>query len=167
MKVISYATSKILLRYHFLLLYIFRNHYGFLRSLARTTPFPEVRKKAWLLTGIKVGEGAYINHSITILDSEDTSIVIGERVALSPNIIIITNSSPNNSCLAVNNDTKKYVKKGSVVIGNDTWVGAGSIIQPGVKIGKRCIIGSMSNVTKDIPDDTLAYGNPARIIRKL
>ncbi|RYZ28778.1 MAG: sugar O-acetyltransferase, partial [Sphingobacteriales bacterium] len=52
-------------------------------------------------------------------------------------------------------------------IGDDCWIGGGSVICPGVTIGARCVIGAGSVVTKDIPDDSLAVGSPARVIRKL
>lgn len=159
--------SRIHYIYHQFLFYVYKNNIGFLRSLARTTPYQSLRKKIWVFTGIKVGEDSYINHSITILDGNNSEISIGARVALSPNIVLISHSSPNNSSLKESDYSKKFIKNLSIVIGDDTWIGAGSIIQPGVKIGKRCIIGSMSNVTKDIPDDSLAYGNPATIIRSL
>ncbi|MDD6564092.1 MAG: DapH/DapD/GlmU-related protein, partial [Clostridiales bacterium] len=54
-----------------------------------------------------------------------------------------------------------------VNIGDDVWIGGGSIILPGVTIGNNVIIGAGSVVTKDVPDNTLAYGNPCRIIRNL
>ena len=64
-------------------------------------------------------------------------------------------------------ELNKINMSGEIVIGEDSWIGAGVVIQPGIKIGKRCIVGSMSNVNKDIPDDYLAYGNPVRLIRKI
>jgi maltose O-acetyltransferase len=54
-----------------------------------------------------------------------------------------------------------------VIIGDDCWIGGGAIICPGVTIGNRCVIGAGSVVTKDIPDDSLAAGNPAKVIRKI
>jgi maltose O-acetyltransferase len=54
-----------------------------------------------------------------------------------------------------------------VVIGADVWVGGGAIILPGVRIGSRTVIGAGSVVTRDIPDDVFAAGNPCRVIRKL
>ena len=54
-----------------------------------------------------------------------------------------------------------------ITIGEDTWLGGGVVVCPGVTIGKRCVIGAGSVVTKDIPDDCLAAGNPARVIRKM
>lgn len=140
---------------------------GALRSIARKTPYLKIRCFAWIHTGIILGDDVYINHSITILDGGDSKIIVGDRVAFSPNVILISNSSPNNSVLATADYANKYIKCANIVIGDDSWIGAGSIIQPGVTIGKGCIIGSMSNVTKDVPDNYIAYGNPAKLIRKV
>lgn len=61
--------------------------------------------------------------------------------------------------------TCKYPHKGDTVIGNDVWIGYGATIMPGVKIGNGAVIGSMSVVTKDVPDYAIVGGNPARVIR--
>lgn len=146
---------------------IFQKHSGLLRSIARTTAYPKIRKFCWTKTGIIFGKDVYINHSIYILDGGDSKIEIGDRVSFSPNVTLITNSSPNDSILAIFDYSKQYIKCASIKIGDDSWIGAGSIIQPGVTIGKGCIIGSMSNVTKDIPDNYIAFGNPAKLIKKV
>jgi maltose O-acetyltransferase len=54
-----------------------------------------------------------------------------------------------------------------ITIGNDCWIGGNAIICPGIKIGNGCVIGAGSVVTKNIPDNSLAVGNPAKVIRKL
>ena len=138
-------------------------------TLLRLTPYQTLRKKIWTSLGNKIGKDSYLNHSITLLDSPhlNPNIILGARVALSPNITFITHSSPNNSNLQNIKSNKKYLKTNPIKIGDDTWVGTNTTIQPNITIGERCIIGSMSNVTKNIPDDTLAYGNPIKIIKKL
>ncbi len=140
-----------------------------LKNLLRTTPFQTIRRAIWVRLGNQIGEGAYINNNVTLLDSRQLSpnVILGARVALSPNVTFITSSSPNDSLLKDLDYTKRFLRTASITIGDDTWIGAGCVIQPGVKIGRRCIIGSCSNVTHDIPDDCLAYGNPAKIIRRL
>lgn len=153
--------------YQHLLVLICCGHEGFLRSLARITTYQSIRQLAWKRTGIKLGEQVYINHSITILDDAQHKVTVGDRVAFSPNVTLIAVSSPNDSLLTQKDYAKRFLKRGEIVIGEDSWIGAGVVIQPGIKIGKRCIIGSMSNVNKDIPDDYLAYGNPVRLIRKV
>lgn len=62
-------------------------------------------------------------------------------------------------------ETKEYAYP--ITIGEDCWIGGGAIICPGVTIGNRCIIGAGSVVTKDIPDDSIAVGNPAKVIKNL
>ncbi|OCS29366.1 hypothetical protein CFVLMG6570_09655 [Campylobacter fetus subsp. venerealis LMG 6570 = CCUG 33900] len=59
------------------------------------------------------------------------------------------------------------IKKSTITIGDDTWIGANTTILPGVKIGKFCIIGAGSIVTKDVDDFSIAVGVPAKVIRKL
>ena len=86
--------------------------------------------------GIKLGEHVFVNANCTFLDGG--YITIGAH--------------------------KEYAYP--VTIGEDCWIGGGAIICPGVTIGNRCVIGAGSVVTKDIPDDSVAVGNPARVIRK-
>lgn len=62
---------------------------------------------------------------------------------------------------------QKIVSKGPISIGDDSWIGIGSTILPNVKIGKHCVIGANSVVTKDIPDYSVAVGNPAKVIKTL
>jgi acetyltransferase-like isoleucine patch superfamily enzyme len=153
--------------YEFMIKFI--NSPQHIKHMSMKCPYPELRIKMWKKMGNIVGEGTYINHSITILGSTDLkpNIVLGKRVSLSPNITFITYSSPNDSILKDRAATNKYIKKKSIEVGDDTWIGAGSILHPGVSVGKRCIIGAMSNVNKDIPNDYIAYGNPVRLIKKL
>jgi len=99
-------------------------------------------------------------------DSND-KIVLGERVATASGITFILQSSPNNSRLVGCESVKETLRHGSIIVGNDTWIGAGCVIHPGVCIGKNCIVGAMSNVTRDIPDNSVAYGNPAKVRRCL
>lgn len=140
-----------------------------LKNILKNTPYQNIRKKIWVKLGNKLGEKAYINNNISLIDSSELEInvILGDRVATAPGITFITCSAPNNSILRDSEKTKRYIRTGTIDIGDDTWIGANCIIQPGVKIGKGCIIGSMSNVTKDIPDYSLAYGNPAKIVRKI
>ena len=135
----------------------------------KITPYQDVRKKIWNKLGNKCGKDTFLNNNIILVDSSEleTNVFLEDRVALAPYVTFITCSSPNDSILAKEEYTKKYIKMGSIYIGEDSWIGTHTVIHPGVHIGKRCIIGSCSNVTKDIPDDSLAFGNPAKIIRRL
>lgn len=160
-------TTKIEKVYHSALIHILPN--SGLKDLLRRTPFQAVRRAIWIRLGNQFGEDAYINNNVTLLDSPELSpnVILGARVALSPNITFITASSPNDSRLKDADYAKRFLRTASISVGDDTWIGAGCVIQPGVHIGRRCIIGSCSNVTHDIPDDCLAYGNPAKVIRRL
>ena len=96
---------------------------------------------------IHIGEKTFFNFNITILDVGE--VHIGSHVLLAPNVQIWT----------------AYNKP--VRIGDDCWIGGGAIICPGVTIGPRSIIGAGAVVTRDIPADSVAVGNPARVIRSL
>jgi len=160
------VTNLIILYFSIIICYTFPQYRIF---ILKTTPNLKVRNFIWKLLGNSIGENSYLNSDITLLTSPDikTNIILGNRVALSPNITFITFSSPNDSLLKINEKTKKYCKQGTIQIGDDTWVGTNTTIHPGIKIGKGCIIGAMSNITKNIPDFCLAYGNPVRIIQNI
>lgn len=132
-------------------------------------PFLEFRKAIWKKLGNVVGEQAYINKCCLLIDSPHLSpnVVLGDRVALSPYVTFITSAAPNDSRMRYEPQYQRYIRTAPIHIGNDTWIGTHTVIHPGVTIGQRCIIGAMSNVTRDIPDDSLAYGNPARVVKSL
>jgi maltose O-acetyltransferase len=110
---------------------------------------------------IEVGENFYANCGCTILDV--TKVKIGDNVLLAPNVQIYTATHPIDPIERLTG--KEYGKP--IVIGNNVWIGGGSIICPGVKIGDNVTIGSGSVVTKDIPDNVIAVGNPCRVIKKI
>jgi maltose O-acetyltransferase len=92
-----------------------------------------------------------------------TTVDIGEGVLIGPNVQIYTATHPLDWKLR-----KEGLENAKpVFIGSHVWIGGGSIILPGVKIGDRSVIGAGSVVTKDIPPDVLAVGNPCRVIRYL
>ena len=132
-------------------------------------PFVDLRIRLWRSLGNIVGKDVHINYNITLMMSKELkhNLIIGDRVAFGPHSTLITSSSPNDSILAKNVNTRKYCKTAPITIGNDTWIGANCVIHPGVKIGKNCIIGAMSNVTKDVPDNSMGWGNPFQIIKQL
>jgi maltose O-acetyltransferase len=110
---------------------------------------------------IFLGENFIANFNLTILDI--AKVTIGDNVLIAPNVQIYTVHHPLN---ATERATLKIMAE-PISIGNDVWIGGGVIILPGVTIGEKSIIGAGSVVTKDIPPNCLAYGNPCRVIRTL
>ena len=110
---------------------------------------------------IPIGSHFYSNYNLTILDCN--KVTIGHHCLIGPNVSIITVNHPQDRKLR----SRDLEYATPVTIGNDVWIGCGAIINPGVSIGDNVIIGSGSIVTKDIPSNSLAVGNPARVIRTL
>ncbi len=109
---------------------------------------------------IHSGKNVYFNVNCVVLDT--MKVTIGDNVFFAPNVHIYTATHPLD---AIERRTVEFSKP--VTIGNDCWIGGNSVICPGVTIGNGCVIGAGSVVTKDIPDNSLAVGNPAKVIRKL
>lgn len=112
-------------------------------------------------TNIQVGAQVHMNFNCVILD--EAKVIIGNRTLLGPNVQIYTATHPMS---AVQRAEPEELAK-PIAIGNDVWVGGGAIICPGVVIGDRTVIGAGSVVTRNIPSDVFAAGNPCRVIRKL
>ena len=111
--------------------------------------------------GIRMGRNVFVNYNCTMLDG--AMITLEDNVKIGPHCQLYTPQHPFDHVPRRKTIETAY----PITIGEDTWLGGGVIVCPGVKIGKRCIIGAGSVVTKDIPDDCVAAGNPARVIRKL
>lgn len=110
---------------------------------------------------ITIGKNFYANHGLCILDVCEVSI--GDNVLMGPYVQIYTASHPLDPITRLSG--KENGK--SITIGNNVWLGGGSIICPGVTIGDNVSIGAGSVVTKDIPGNVVAAGNPCKIIRKV
>lgn len=110
---------------------------------------------------IEIGQNFYANHNCIILDVN--KVKIGNNVLFAPNVQVYTATHPLNVEERVAGKEMGY----AIEIGDNVWIGGGSIICPGVKIGKNTVIGAGSVVTKDIPENVVAVGNPCKIIRKL
>ncbi|MBU3092357.1 sugar O-acetyltransferase [Clostridium sp. CF011] len=112
-------------------------------------------------TNIEIGENFYANFNFLVLD--DGLVKIGHDVLCAPNVSIFTATHLIDPKLRPKN--ADYTK--AVTIGNNVWIGGGSIINPGVTIGDNSVIGSGSVVTKNIPANVIAVGNPCRIIKNI
>lgn len=110
---------------------------------------------------ITVGENVYFNFNCVVLDV--APVIIGDAVLIAPNVQIYTATHPLD--WTTRSQGLEYAKP--ITIGSYVWLGGGVILCPGVKIGDHSVIGAGSVVTKDIPADVVAAGNPCRIIRTL
>jgi maltose O-acetyltransferase len=110
---------------------------------------------------IIVGEKVFFNFNCIVLDV--TYVTIGSRTLFGPNVQIYTATHPIDYKERASG--LEYAKP--ITIGEDVWVGGSAVICPGVTIGDRSVIGAGSVVTKNIPSDVFAAGNPCRVIRKL
>jgi maltose O-acetyltransferase len=108
-----------------------------------------------------VGEKVFFNFNCVVLDV--TYVKIGSRTLFGPNVQIYTATHPMDH--KERSSGVEYAKP--ITIGEDVWVGGSAVICPGVTIGDRTIIGAGSVVTKDIPSDVFAAGNPCRVVRQL
>ncbi|TFZ07676.1 sugar O-acetyltransferase [Ramlibacter humi] len=111
-------------------------------------------------TQIELGEGAYFNFNCVVLDV--CRVRIGARTLIGPAVQVYTPLHPLD---AVERRGTEY--GAPVDIGEDVWIGGGAIVLPGVTIGDRAVIGAGSVVTRDVPADVFAAGNPCRVIRSL
>lgn len=111
--------------------------------------------------GITVGRNVFVNYNCTMLDGG--RITIGDNVKIGPHCQLYTPHHPMDHVLRRETKETAY----PITIGEDTWLGGGVIVCPGVTIGKRCVIAAGSVVTRDVPDDSLAAGNPAVVKRRL
>ena len=112
-------------------------------------------------TNIHLGTRVYFNFNCIVLDVME--VVIGSRTLFGPNVQIYTATHPIDHVQRASG--LEYARP--VRIGDDVWVGGSAVVCPGVSIGDRSVIGAGSVVTKEIPSDVFAAGNPCKIIRSL
>ncbi len=110
---------------------------------------------------IEVGENFYSNHNLVILDAN--KVKFGDNVFIAPNCGFYTAGHPLD--YETRNKGLEYAKP--IEVGNNVWIGGNVVVLPGVKIGDNVVIGAGSIVTKDIPSNSVAVGNPCRVIKEL
>ena len=131
------------------------------------SPYSKVRIWAMRKLGYTIGKHVYfpadIVVSMTFVDNKG-KVVIGDRVSFGPRVTLLpvmhANFSKYRECFENNNSHKD-----GIIIGDDSWIGAGVIILNGITIGEGSIVGAGAVVTKDVPPNAVVAGNPARILR--
>lgn len=109
---------------------------------------------------IEIGENFYMNHNSVILDG--AKVTFGDNVFIGPNCGFYTAGHPKE--IKLRNQGLEYAKP--ITIGNNVWIGGNVVVLPGVTIGDNVTIGAGSIVTKDIPPNTIAYGNPCKVVHE-
>ena len=110
---------------------------------------------------VHFGKWVYANFNLTLVD--DTHIYVGDYTMFGPNVTIATAGHP----ILPELRRKGYQYNMPVRIGKNCWLGAGVIVVPGITIGDNAVIGAGSIVTKDIPSNVVAVGNPCRVLREI
>lgn len=110
---------------------------------------------------VHFGKNVYANFGLTMVD--DTHIYVGDGTMFGPNVVIATAGHPILPSLR----EKQYQYNIPVHIGKNCWLGAGVLVMPGVTIGDNSVIGAGSVVTKDIPANSVAVGNPCKVLREI
>ena len=110
---------------------------------------------------IEIGENFYSNHNLTILDC--AKVTFGDNVFIAPNVSFYTAEHPID--YKIRNKGLEYAKP--ITVGNNVWIGGDVTILSDVTIGNNAVIGAGAVVTKDVPDNAIVAGNPARVIKYL
>ena len=110
---------------------------------------------------IEIGENFYANHNLIILDGN--KVKFGDNVFIAPNCAFYTAGHPLDA--ERRNQGLEYAKP--IKVGNNVWIGGNVCVLPGVTIGDNVVIGAGSVVNKDIPPNTVAVGNPCRVIKRI
>ncbi|WP_125765020.1 sugar O-acetyltransferase [Levilactobacillus mulengensis] len=108
---------------------------------------------------VHFGANVYANFNLTMVD--DTHIYVGDHTMIGPNVTLATAGHPINAELR----SRNYQYNMPIHIGRNCWLGAGVIVLPGITIGDNVVVGAGSIVTKDLPDNVVAVGNPCHVLR--
>ena len=115
----------------------------------------------WGGHNVHFGKCVYANFGLTMVD--DSDIYVGDFTMFGPNVVVATAGHP----ILPELREKAYQYNMPVHIGRNCWIGAGVVIVPGITIGDNTVIGAGSVVTKDIPSDVVAVGNPCKVLREI
>ncbi len=129
-------------------------------------PYSPVRRNSIRALGWKCGKNVYIADDIVITQNyvyKRGELEIGDNVSIGPRCTLVLSAHPNSSVLK---EVVKY-KPSKIVIGDNAWLGAGVIVMPGVTIGANSVVGAGAVVTKDVPEETVVAGVPAKVLRTL
>lgn len=110
---------------------------------------------------VHFGKNVYCNFNLTMVD--DTHIYVGDYTMFAPNVVVATAGHP----ILPELRERAFQYNMTVHIGRNCWIGAGALIMPGVSIGDNTVIGAGSVVTRDIPANVVAVGNPCRVMREI
>ena len=108
-----------------------------------------------------IGRGCFANFGLVVLDV--ATVTLGDDVQIGPNVQLLTPTHP----LEPGPRREKWEAAQPITIGDNVWLGGGAIVLPGVTIGANTVVGAGAVVTKDLPADVVAVGNPARVVRRL
>lgn len=111
---------------------------------------------------MSIGDDVYMNFNCTLLDCG--KIRIGSKTLIGPNVQLYAAEHPVDPTARL---TSREECTQPIVIGENVWIGGQSILLPGITVGNNSVIGAGSVVTKDVPENVMAAGNPARVLRKL
>lgn len=110
---------------------------------------------------VHFGKNVYANFNLTLVD--DTHIYVGDYTMFGPNVTVATAGHP----ILPELREQGYQYNAPVHIGKNCWIGAGVVIVPGITIGDNVVVGAGSIVTKDLPDNVVAVGNPCKVLREI